>query len=379
MKKEEVRTLVLFTIMAVLALLFGAKFVGPANQLYGSKNMGSFWFILLNLGIAFLINIIALEGLHVLGAIIGGYSITKVNVLGICIYKNANNKWKLGFKDFEGLTGETRIVPKKDKTNIKPYIWCPLFGYAIEVATCIILYIMITRGTIETRSTWVAVSSLIFILISSLIALYNFAPFKLDAMTDGFRLVLLNKEVNIKAYNEVLKIEDLNRQGKTTNEITVFDEITEYTANLNVMAMYKCLENGDLKRANEIASKLVDNKNVLDSYFYNRILAQKLYIEVLLNDDVNGVKDLYDSLCSDEIRRFIANDTSMESIRAYILIAGMIEESEGEVIYTYSRVQKAMKKTYPFQAKVEEKLLADAIEYVYKAHPKWNKENLTSK
>lgn len=378
MKKEEVRTLIVILVMAALAIIFGARFVGPANQLYGPKKMGQFLFISINLVIALVINVIALEGLHALGALIGGYSITAFNIFGICFYKDMNNKWKVGLKEADGLMGETKIAPKKEKTNIKPYIWCPIFGYAVELGTCIVLYTMISKGTIEIKTTWIAVSALVFILGSSLIAIYNFVPLKLDSFTDGYRLVLLTKEVNVKAYNEVLKIEDLNRQGKSTDNITVFDEITEYTANLNVMAMYKCLEKGDLKRADEIATKLIENKKVLNEQFYNRLLAQKLYIEVLLNENVENVKELYDRLCTDEIRRFIANDTSMESIRAYILIAGMIEESEGEVIYTYSRVQKAMKKAYKFQAEVELKLLEDAIEYVYKAHPKWKKENLTS-
>ena len=377
MKKEEVRTLVILCVMVLAAIFVGWKFVGPAFASYGPDKMHPLLFIGLNLIIAFLINIIALEALHVLGAIIGGYSITAFNILKICIYKNADNKWKLGWQEYEGFMGETKIAPKKEKPNIKPYIWCPLFGYAIELATCIVLYTSISKGASGEgiKATWIAVSALIFILASSIIALYNFIPFKLDSMTDGYRLVLLNKEVNIKAYNEVLKIEDLHRQGKSVENVTVFDEITEYTASLNIIALYKCLEKGDLSKANEIVSKLIENKKVLDEYQFNRLIAQKLYIEVLTND-VEKAKSLYDELCTDEMRRFIANDISMESIRAYILIAGMIEESEGEVLFAKSRVEKAMKKTYKFQAEVEQKLLKDALEFVYKAHPKWNKENL---
>ena len=377
MKKEEVRSLIIFSVMFIAGLLVCFKVVGPANVEYGPEKMKPLLFIALNLVAAFLVNIIGLELLHVLGAVIGGYSVTKVNILKFCIYKDSENNWKFGYRDYDGLTGETTIVPKKEKPNIKPYIWCPLFGYAIELASCIVIYTMISKGvtTGEVKSTWFAVSALILILVSSLIAVYNFAPFKLDSMTDGYRLALLNKEVNIKAYNEVLKIEDLHRQGKSVENVTVFDEITEYTASLNIIALYKFLEKGDLKKANDVVSKLLEHQDILDEPQYNRLIAQKLYIEVLTSD-VEKAKSLYDELCPDKIRRFIANDVSMESIRAYILIAGMIEESENEVLYAKSRVEKAMKRTYKFQASVEEKLLNDAVEYVYKEHPKWNKENL---
>lgn len=375
MKKEEVRSLIIFSLMIVVALIVGFKVVRPANILYGpEKNI--IWFVIACLAVGFLGNVIGLELLHMLGAVVGGYKVTQVNFLHVCFYKNEQNKWKLGWKESEGLTGETRIVPNKEKPNIKPYIWFPLFGYAIELATCIVLYVSITGSKdIVFKSTWLAPASLMFILISSIIALYNFAPFKLDSMTDGYRMVLLNKEVNIKAYNEALIIEDLHRQGKTVDKVTVYDEITEYTAGLNTIALYKCLEKEDLKKANEIVTKLIENKKVLDGIQYNRLMAQKFYIEALTND-IDKVKDLYDEICPDEVRRFIANDVSMESIRAYIIIAGMIEESEGEVIFANSRVEKAMRRTYKFQAEVEKKLLEKANDYVYKSHPKWKKENL---
>ena len=71
----------------------------------------------------------------------------------------------------------------------------------------------------------------------------------------------------------------------------------------------------------------------------------------------------------------MSNDISMPSIRAYILIAGMIEESESEVAYARSKVEKAKKRALASQIKAEEKLLDKAINYVYENHPKWEKEN----
>ena len=86
------------------------------------------------------------------------------------------------------------------------------------------------------------------------------------------------------------------------------------------------------------------------------------------------VKKLYDELCPIEIRRFIANDMSMPCIRAYVLIAGMIEESESEVQFAKSKVEKAKKRSLASEVKTEEKLLEKAINYVYENHPKWVKE-----
>ena len=89
---------------------------------------------------------------------------------------------------------------------------------------------------------------------------------------------------------------------------------------------------------------------------------------------IEEAKRLYEEICPVDIRRFMANDVSMPSIRAYILIAGMIEESESEVQFANSKVEKAKKRALASQIKAEEKLLEKAIDYVYEKHPKWVKE-----
>ena len=92
---------------------------------------------------------------------------------------------------------------------------------------------------------------------------------------------------------------------------------------------------------------------------------------------IGEAKSLYDEICPTEIRRFIANDISMPSLRAYVLIAGMIEESESEVAFAKSKVEKAKKRALATEIKTEEKLLEKALAYVYENHPKWAKEKAT--
>jgi len=64
----------------------------------------------------------------------------------------------------------------------------------------------------------------------------------------------------------------------------------------------------------------------------------------------------------------------MPSIRAYVMIAGMIEGSESEVMFARSKVEKAKKRSLASEVAAEEKLLEKAINHVYEAHPKWVKE-----
>ena len=370
MRKEEIRGLIVYSILIITALIVGFAAIRPTMETYGPSNMSDLGFIIVVLLIAYLFNAIGLEVLHVLGAKFGGYNITSLNIFGICLHKTTE-KWKLGFRDFSGINGETKFAPNREKTNINMVVWFPLFGFAIELATCIVIAMLVKTGQIQTK--WLRPAAVLFVLISSMLAFYNFVPFKLDSMTDGYRFRLFTKPVNVEAYNKMLSIQEEQRLGKTVENIPVFDEITEYTAEINTLAMYKLLEEEKYNEATEIINKLLENKKVLNINDYNRLIAQRLYLAIL-TQPLEEAKKLYEEICPIDIRRFIANDTSMPCIRAYILIAGMIEDSEGEVIFAQSKVEKARRRALASEIKTEEVLLEKALNYVYENHPKWEKE-----
>ena len=374
MRKEEIRGLIIYSLLIVAALVVGFTVIKPAMMDYGPEKMSDFGFIIVVLVVAYLFNAIALEVLHVLGAIFGGYFVTSFNILGLCIYKT-EEKWKLGFRDFNGISGETKIAPKKEKTNINLPIWFPIFGFAAELATCIVVASII-KSTPHPENAWLRPAALMFVLISSMIAFYNLVPIKLDSMTDGYKIRLFTKPVNVQAFNKMLAIQEDQRMGKTVENVPVFEEITEYTAEINVLAMYKFLEDEKFDEAAKIVDQLLEHKHVLNINEYNRLIAQKLYLAILLNP-IGEAKKLYEEICPIEIRRFMANDISMQSIRAYILIAGMIEESQSEVEFAKSKIEKAKKRALASQIKAEEKLLEKALNYVYENHPKWTEEKAT--
>ena len=369
MRKEEIRGLIIYSILIIAALIVGFTVIKPAMTDYGPEKMSSFGFLIVVLLIAYLFNAIGLEILHVLGAVFGGYKVTSFDILGLCLYKTAE-KWKFGIRDFNGISGETKVAPNKEKTNINLMTWLPIFGFAAEVAACVVVTTLVTKNS---PTAWLRPAALMFILISSMIAFYNLVPLKLDSMTDGYRLRLFMKPVNVEAYNQMLIIQEEQRLGKSVEKVPVFEEITDYTAEINMIAMYKCLSEEKYDGAIDILDKLLENKKVLNINDFNRLIAQRLYLEILTKP-IKDARELYDKICPIEIRRFIANDASMPSIRAYILIAGMMEDSESEVAFAKSKVEKAKKRALASEIRTEEILLEKALNYVYENHPKWVKE-----
>ena len=371
MRREEIRSLIVYALLIIAALVVGLTVVRPA-MVDAPTSMGQIWFLIIVVIVAYLFNAIGLELLHVIGAKMGCYKVTSVNILWLCFY-NDGKAWKVGFKDFNGICGETKIAPKKQKLNPNLLSWLPLFGFAAELAGCIVVNNLVK----ETAVAWLAPAALIFLLISSLIAFYNFIPLKLESFTDGYRIRLFTKPVNIEAYNQMLVIQDKQRLGEIVEKIPVFSEITEYTAEINTMAMNECVEKEKYEEAIQILDHLIENKKVLNGNDVNRLIAQRIYLAVLTSS-VEDAKKLYDEICPIETRRFIVNDNNLSTIRAYILIAGMLEGSESEVLFAKTKIEKAKKRALASVVSTEEKLINKSLEMVYEAHPKWNKKEGTA-
>ncbi len=380
MKKEDIASLIVYVLMIVLAVVIGFTLVKDMfqyyNTAYGSRYLNPYVFSILTIVVSVLINAFGLELGHVLGGVMGGYSIASVNVFGLCLYKK-ENKFKFGFKDFDGLTGETVLAPKKEKSNPKLFVWMPLVLYIIELIACIVLYSLGNNKELANSSSpliWVGTASIILVTISSMMAIYNFVPVKLDSMTDGYRLTLISKPVNVEAYNELMRIQECQRLGKDIGEVKVFDEITNFTASINLITVYEHLSRKEYNEALILIDKMLESDKISSSTS-NRLIAQKLYIKIMTLS-LDDARKYYDEEVDDNIRRFISNDLSMESIRAYVLIAGMLDESLGEVEFANSRKAKAMKRALKSRAKVEEELYSDALNIVHNAHPDWDMSSM---
>lgn len=371
MRKEEIASLIIYLVMIALAVIVGMSVITNAMNVCKPTNLNPFVFVIIVIIVGLLFNIVMLEVLHILGGKIGGYKIASVNILGFCFEKK-EGKWKFSFKDFDGLTGETKLAPNKEKLNMRPYIYLPLFGYAAELASGIVIHSYM-MGNANASARWLGVVGILLVVLSSMLALYNLVPMKLDTMTDGYKLVLISKQTNFDAYNELLRAEDLERNGHPIPDMKVFEEITEFTSGINLYSVYKYLKDGNFEEAEKVVDITLKGEKKLEPSTYNRLIAQKLYITILTKD-VEDAKKVYDEIANDKIRRYIANDLSMESIRAYLLISGIIEKSQAEVKYAIGRKDKAMKRTIKQRAEIEENLFNIALKKVYEAHPKWNQE-----
>ena len=368
MKKEDITG----TIVYLLILGLGAVFIFTVlRDRSGASGLGDIYW-LFNLGAlvaGVIFNAILFEVAHILGALIGGYSIVSVTILGFCFKKDAG-KWKFCFSSYNGLTGETKIVPKENRNKpSNPYAYL-LFGslfFVLEVIGVMIVFSMY-------RKELGGLGNVAYFLLTMgatglMIFVYNILPFKLDSITDGYRLTKVTNPKNREAFNELLKVEYDISQGKEV-DVKVFKEITNYTADLNLNKVYSLLDAKKYDEAVALLDDIINARENVSRHVYIRAKAQKVYIH-LMNDDIEAAMAYYDNEVPVSERREIADDNAMACIRAYILMAGLLDKSRSEVVIAINKVDKAIKKTPSNRKPIETQLFNDALKKVNDLHPKW--------
>ena len=371
MKKEDISGIIVYLIIIVLAIVFGLTVL----QTHASESsLSGFPYALYIVGAVLsgaVFNAIIFELAHMLGAKIGKYNIISVNILGLCFYKE-DNKTKFKFSSFDGLTGETKIVPKEgmvEKANPYPYL---LFGSVFFVfeAVGVMLGFSILRLSSDAGIKDVAYGLLTFGAIGLIILIYNILPFQIDSMTDGYRLTMVSNPKNKVAFNELLRVEYEIQQGNDNVEVRLFDEITNFTADLNLNRVYTLLDKKDYAAAEEILDKIIDAKQEVNAKTYIRARAQKIYIN-LITKNLEEAREYYDKEVPVSERREISNDVSMASIRAYLLMSGLLDKSRSECIIALNNVYRAFKSTPKNRQSTELTLFNEALDKVIAAHPDW--------
>ena len=370
MKKEDVIGLIIYLIIIALAIVFGITVLQAHNPDSSFQGFSYVGFVAICVILGVVLNAIMYELAHILGAKVGKYLILSVNILGFTFYRE-QDKFKFRFSSFDGLTGETKIVPKKgfeDKANPTPYL---LFGSLFFVLEAVIVMVLFTlfKDSKTAALTDVAYGALTVGAIGLVILFYNIVPLRIDSMTDGYRLTMVSNPKNKAAFNELLRVEYEMQQGNKV-EVKLFDEITNFTADLNLNKVYALLDEKKYDEAEQILDKIIAAKEGIDAKVYIRARAQKIYIN-LMNKDLEAAKAYYDKEVPVSERREISNDVSMQSIRAYLLMSGLLDKSRSECIIALNNVYKAFKKTPKNRQATELTLFNEALDKVVAAHPDW--------
>lgn len=370
MKKEDVSGVIVYILILAIAVVFGLTILRE----YSSQWDSILVYILFILGAILsgvILNAIMFEMAHVLGAKAGRYEILSVNILGLLWYKEGN-KAKFKFSGYDGLTGETRILPKKDakkESNPSPYLLFGTLFYVVEIIIAVVMF-TVSKEINNVAFTRVSYFILVIAVIGGMILIYNILPFKLDATTDGYRMRLTTNKANKLAFNELLRVEEAVRQGETDVEIATFSEITNFTAELNLNKVYMLLDKKEFEEAEKLIDIIIAGKETISEKVYIRARAQKIYINIITKP-LEEAKEYYEKEVPMVERRRLSSDLSMVSVRTYLLMSGLLDNSKSECTIAINNVRKCFNNTPKQRQKTEADLFNDALAKVDAAHPNW--------
>ena len=370
MKKEDVSGIVVYLLILAIAVVFGLTILRE----YSSQWDSVFIYILFIFGAILtgvIFNAVMFELAHIVGAKAGRYQILSVDILGLLWYKDGD-KSKFKFSGYDGLTGETRILPKKDvkkEPNPTPYLMFGTLFYVIEIIIAVVLFTVQKelKNEIFTRISYFI---LVIAVIGGMILIYNILPFKLDATTDGYRMRMTSNKANKIAFNELLRVEEAVRQGETDVEVATFSEITNFTADLNLNKVYMLLDKGEFQEAEKLLDIIISGKETISEKVYIRARAQKIYINIFTKP-LEEAKEYYDREVPMVERRQLSNDLSMVSVRTYLLMSGLLDNSKSECIIAINNVRRCFNSTPKQRRKTEANLFNEALKKVDEAHPNW--------
>ena len=369
MKKNDFATFLVYIGMFAIALVVGLTVIKPIiDSDYALLPLHPAIIMVLGLLAGVFLNAIMLEGGHLLGAKSGKYRVLRSTVLGFSI-KDVDGKKKFAFSGFDGLVGETKIAPRDVKeSTLTGFIFFPILFLFLEFIGCMV-GIVVCQNAGATLS-WLRVFLITILTVGGMIYFYDLFPANIESRTDGYLFVLLSKPANKEAYNNLLLAEAAAYEGKPIPETPIYTEITDFTAYLNSLTVYRLLVDGKPQEALPILEPVFAEGSASSAMV--KLQSKTLKLATLLEqDDKTKGKKLYEEL-SDEEKKYIANLSSLTALRAYLLIASFIEGSESEANYAIDKAEKAIKACEPNIKEAEKSLLQLDVDITRSAHPSWD-------
>ena len=372
MKKENIIGILIYLLVFAVAIIYGFTVLQTHFSHSGIKEV---WMYAIYIIVSVLIGVFVSGFLseigHLLGAKTGGYRIVSWCLFYFTIYLNKDGKRKVKFANFDGLTGETKIIPnydKKERPNPYPYL---LYGCVFNLAwivACIFLFFTY-KGNKGFESD-IGYFFLTCAIIATLMLVYSMLPAKLDSVTDGYRFASIQGDV--PGFNDKLAAENggdilvaaIKKEEETSKKPAKFIPEAALNEVCSLLVEKKYDEAFALLKEIDEHEKECTNRVTLE--------AKSQYIfAYMMSKTKKEIDDYYEAEVSFALRRELANEYTMPIIRTYILTAGVLDGSQSEVMLSLKKVVKAYRNVPENRRHNELVLFNEALDKLIEAHPKW--------
>lgn len=334
-------------------------------------NFNSTLYILLAVGVTILVNFLVYSGFKIVGGLLGGYSLVKIDALGFSFIfpSEKGKKTKVSFSFINIFDFHLLMAPKPGKkTNHFLYLLGGMVGYII--LTTIIVVVALTAVP---ANDWLYYTLLYGLAYGFVVPLYQLFPCRLDYPNDCFTLIRTTKLDDREAYNaELTNVAHLLR-----NEDVVTKEFEDYSSYYKSHCLYfnylNQLYSGDIDGAVWTLSEMQRLKIYFTDSLKAHFVSEKLYI-LLFSDSVEEADAAYSELPRYE-RRVFSNASDLCCFRSAILVATIIHnnlEDAKEVLQGYSKFLAFNKNDSSARFDKEKELFEMALAKAKAYAPDWD-------
>ena len=118
-----------------------------------------------------------------------------------------------------------------------------------------------------------------------------------------------------------------------------------------------------------------EEEQALDIYSIFTDVAKHWTSLILLTKPLEEGKEFFIALPM-EAKKYIASLSSTAAVRAYLLVSGLVEDSEIETGNALGKIRSSVKKEGTDIKKIEERVMRDACLKVKERHPDWDFSNV---
>lgn len=359
--KRAINFSLLFYVALVVAIFFvGRNIIADANAFIDEPMM----FFIISIALGFVFNVVLFELGHMFGAKLGGYKTYSVSFLGVTIYK-VKGKWQIGYDGtYDGFTGETKIVPHKEKTNPSLYFWMGSLLLVIEMVVTICLPSLITL------SPQLKYGAYIFAVIAGIILIYNIVPFRLDSTNDATLMKYVTKD-KVDVFNKVCSIRYDLYLGNQIKEVEILEDVDYVSARINYYAYLEAIYKKDYEKAEAIIDSLIEQSEKLSEDIFLELLPAKMYI-LTMTKTKEEVEKYFASLPAND-RKLLNSCVSIEGCRNYFAFVALIIEDYDDAKNIYRKyVSKKDKLKEVGRLFDEESLISELMAKIKELHPEWD-------
>lgn len=352
------RIIKLFNIVLGLGVGATAGLISPVMKNIRNLTFGQYLaglgLLLLQLYLAFFLQIIIHEGGHLVFGLLTGYGFSSFRILSFMLVRK-NGKLTLRRFGLSGTAGQCLMSPPEMKDGKMPYVLYNLGGVLMNLiasAVCCIAAVLTAKAGKEPVFLWIMAMSGVYM------ALTNGIPFNDTVPNDGHNALNLGKDpVALRSFWVQLAVNAASTQGKRMKELpgewfeipAEADMSNNLITSWRVLAENRAMDLHDFPQARSLLDSLLDGGCELIEMHRALMLNDRAYLDILEKGKDADLSPLGGKTVAVILKQMRNYPSVLRTQYAEALIVKEDDKKADEILGSFEKISR----TYPSEADIE--------------------------